>query len=69
MVAPELERLAKKRSGEIIVAKVDTEELPQVSARFGIRSIPTLILFRDGDLAQQVAGAMRAPQIEQTFGL
>jgi len=68
-VAPELEKLAKRHENRLIVAKVDTELLPQVAARFGIRSIPTLILFKDGKLAQQQAGAMSAPQLEQVFKL
>ena len=68
-VAPELEKLAKRHENKLIVAKVDTEALPQVAARFGIRSIPTLILFRDGKLAQQQAGAMSASQLEQVFRL
>lgn len=68
-VAPELEKLAKRHENRLIVAKVDTELLPQVAARFGIRSIPTLILFRDGELAQQQAGAMTAAQLEQAFAL
>jgi thioredoxin 2 len=68
-VAPELEKLARQKSGALVVAKVDTEALPQLAARFGIRSIPTLMLFRDGKLEKQVAGAMSAPQLTQAFGL
>lgn len=67
MVAPELEKLAASRAGRLVVAKVDTEALPEVAARFGIRSIPTLMLFRDGVRAREVAGAMGAAQIAQTF--
>ena len=62
-VAPELERLAAARAGSVVVAKVDTEALPEVSARFGIRSIPTMILFRGGKEASRVSGAMPASQI------
>lgn len=68
-VAPELEKLAKERRGSLVVAKVDTEALPALAARFGIRSIPTLMLFRDGKLAKQAAGAMSAAQLAQTFGV
>ncbi len=63
MVAPELEKLAGARTGGLVVAKVDTEALPQVAARFGIRSIPTMVLFRDGKEAARISGAMPANQI------
>jgi thioredoxin 2 len=62
-VAPELEKLAHQRAGQVVVAKVDTESLPQVAARFGIRSIPTMILFRDGKEVQRLSGAMPASEI------
>jgi thioredoxin 2 len=63
MVAPELEKLASGRVGEFVVAKVDTEALPDVAARFHIRSIPTMILFRGGKEAARLSGAMSASQI------
>lgn len=68
-VAPELERLAAEQAGRLIVAKVDTEALTEVAARHGIRSIPTLMLFRDGAMVKEVAGAMPAARIVQEFGL
>ncbi|MDH5671831.1 MAG: thioredoxin domain-containing protein [Myxococcales bacterium] len=69
MVAPELQKLAEASRGSLIAAKVDTEALPALAARYGIHSIPTLMLFRDGAMVQQVAGAMGAAQIEAHFGL
>jgi thioredoxin 2 len=45
------------------VAKVDTEALPEVAGRFGIRSIPTMILFRGGREAKRVSGSMPASAI------
>jgi thioredoxin 2 len=69
MVAPELEKLAAARKGEVVIAKVDTEALPEVAARYGIRSIPTLMLFRDGQQARTIAGAMPAAQIAQGLGI
>jgi thioredoxin len=62
-VAPELEKIASERAGRVITAKVDTDALPDVAGRFGIRSIPTMILFRDGHEAKRVAGAMPASAI------
>ncbi len=54
MMAPVLDRAAAQRATGLRVAKVNTDEQPQLAGRFGIRSIPTLILFRDGrELARQ----------------
>jgi thioredoxin 2 len=54
MMAPVLDRTAAERATGLRVAKVNTDEQQQLAARFGIRSIPTLILFRDGrELARQ----------------
>lgn len=69
MVAPELEKLAAQRQGEAVVAKVDTDAQPDLSARFGIRSIPTLVLFRDGREVRRVSGAMPASAIAAQLGL
>jgi thioredoxin 2 len=62
-VAPEIAKVAVQRAGKIVVAKVDTEAIPQVAARFDIRSIPTMILFRDGREAQRLSGARPAEAI------
>src|SRR5262245_58178994 len=63
MVAPELEKLARSKAGTVVVAKLDTEALPHVAGRYGIRSIPTMLLFRDGAEATRVSGAMPASAI------
>lgn len=60
MMAPVLDRMAAQRATDLRVAKVNTDEQPQLAGRFGIRSIPTLILFREGrELARQ-SGAVDA---------
>jgi thioredoxin 2 len=68
-VAPELETIARDRSGRVVVAKVDTEALPEVAARFGIRSIPTMVLMRGGKEAQRITGAMNAGQITSRLSI
>ena len=68
-VAPELAKLADSRAGSLIVAKVDTDALPEVAGRFGIRSIPTMILFRNGAEAKRVSGAMGAEAIGAQFAI
>lgn len=68
MLAPELEKVAKAREGRLVVAKVDTEALPEVAGRFGIRSIPTMIVFRRGREAERLTGLMPAATILQRVG-
>ena len=69
MVAPEVSKLAKQRTGQVVVAKVDTEALPSVAPRFDIRGIPTLIAFRGGREDKRVSGAMPADAIAQALGI
>ncbi len=57
-IAPVLEELARERVGRLKIAKVNTEEEPGLANQFGIRSIPTLVLFHDGRLIDQLAGAL-----------
>lgn len=68
-VAPELERVASDRRGKVVVAKVNTDELPDVAGRFGISAIPTMILFSGGRESKRLQGAMRAPAILQGLAL
>ena len=62
-MAPAFEKAAAELKGRVQLAKVDTERAQQVAARFGIRSIPTMILFRGGREAARVSGAMDAGSI------
>ena len=68
-VAPELVKLAKNKAGSLIVAKVDTDAMPQVASRFNIKSIPTFILFKNGDEDGRVTGAASAATIVERLGL
>ena len=56
MVAPVLDEIARESVGELLVAKVDTDRAQEVAGRYGIRSIPTLILFRAGAESERVVG-------------
>jgi len=58
MMAPHFEQIAAEMKTQVRFAKVDTEQAQGVAARFGIRSIPTLVLFNRGQEAARVAGAM-----------
>ena len=62
-MAPAFERAAAENRTRAVFAKLNTEEAQQVAARFGIRSIPTMILFRQGREAARVSGAMDARSI------
>ncbi len=69
VVAPEIAKIAASRAGSVVVLKVSTEELPDVGQRFGIQSIPTFVLFREGREIARASGAMPAAQIERAMGL
>src|SRR3989339_195357 len=58
MVAPTVEELAKEYDGRLKVGKVDVDHNQQVAMKFGIRSIPTLLIFKDGKVVEQVVGAV-----------
>lgn len=63
MIAPILEEVAKEYDGKIIVAKMDVDANQAVPAQFGIRGIPTLILFKNGAVAAQKVGALAKGQL------
>jgi thioredoxin 2 len=65
MVAPELEKVAARAAGRFIVAKVNTEALPDIGQQFAIRSIPTLAVFSHGREVTRTTGARPAAGIEQ----
>jgi thioredoxin 1 len=56
MVAPVVEELAKEYEGKAIIGKVDVDSNPNISARFGIRNIPTLLVFKDGEIVDKHVG-------------
>ena len=58
MIAPVVEELAKEYDGRLKVGKVDVDNNPEVSMRFGIRSIPTLMIFKGGKVVEQIIGAV-----------
>lgn len=64
MVAPVLEQLAIEWGDRLTIAKLNVDEAPEIAARFGVRSIPTLVLFKDGQPVQQKVGAQSAPAIK-----
>ena len=64
MIGPSLEEIAVEMKGKVKIVKLNVDENPGVAGKLGIRSIPTLMLFKDGKLAAQKVGA--APKGELT---
>ena len=64
MMSPVVSEAAKALQTSVCVAKVNTEEEPNLAARFGIRSIPTLMIFRNGKMLRQQSGAMNLPSLK-----
>ena len=67
MVSPLVEELAREYDGRFKVAKMNVDENPSIPGRYGIRSIPTLLLFRDGQLADTIVGAVGKAYIEEAM--
>lgn len=63
MVAPAVERLASDLAGKLKVVKINTDEQPELGARFGVQSIPTLILFEGGREKDRVIGVRPTPAL------
>lgn len=57
-IAPMLEEVAKDLNGKLKIAKVNVDENQELAGRYGIRSIPTLLVFKAGNVAEQMVGAM-----------
>jgi thioredoxin 2 len=64
MMAPEVERVAQRTSGTALVVKVDTEAVPELGQRFGIRSIPTVAVFKNGQVVARESGARPADDLQ-----
>ena len=65
MIAPAVHDLALEYEGKMNVAKLDVDNAPDIAARYGIRSIPALLFFKDGQPVDQIVGAMPKPQMKR----
>jgi thioredoxin 2 len=63
-IAPLVEALARKHSGRMKVVRLNVDAAPEISARFDLRGIPTLVVIRDGEEVDRLAGAPQRPQLE-----
>jgi thioredoxin 1 len=64
MIGPVLEELASEMQGQVTIAKMNLDENPLTPSKYGIRSIPTLMLFKNGQLAATKVGAMPKPALQ-----
>jgi thioredoxin 1 len=68
-VAPVLEKIAEERGDELKLVKVNIDEEQGLSVRYGVMSIPTMILFREGEPAAAAVGAQPKSALERSLGL
>ena len=64
MVAPIVEELAAEKEGSLKVVKMDVDNNPDTAMKYGIRSIPTLLMFKNGEVIDQIIGAIPKSMIE-----
>lgn len=65
MVGPIVEELAEEYEGKAKIGKVDVDNNPEISAKYGIRSIPSLLIFKDGEVVDQIVGAVPKAQLKK----
>ena len=65
MIAPALEEISKSLDGKVKIVKLNVDENPNTAAKFGIMSIPTLMLFKNGQMASRQVGAAPRAKLEQ----
>jgi thioredoxin 1 len=65
MIAPFIDEAASEYAGKLSVVKLNVDESPNIAAKFGIRSIPTLMLFKDGAVQAQKVGAFSKSQLTE----
>lgn len=69
MIAPLIEEITNEYQGKVKVGKLDVDNNPQVSMQYGIRSIPTLLIFKGGKVADQIIGAVSKNTITSKLDL
>ena len=68
MVAPVLEQLASEYAGRLKIAKLNVDENPATASKYGIQSIPTMLLFKNGSHVNSLVGALPKNEIERHLG-
>ncbi|MCR5578430.1 MAG: thioredoxin [Prevotella sp.] len=65
MVAPIITKLAEKYDGKVVIGKCDVEENEELASEFGIRNIPTILLFKNGDVIEKIVGAQTEAKLDE----
>jgi thioredoxin 1 len=65
MVAPIIEELSHDYEGKVTIGKVNVDDTPEIAGKFGIRSIPTIIMFKDGEVMETQIGALPKEHLKQ----
>ena len=68
MMAPIVDQIAEEKAGSIKVGKIDIDQCPELAAQFGVMSIPTLIVFKNGQVACKNVGLVPKANVEQMLG-
>ena len=69
MLGPVIAQVADEQEGKVTVAKINVDDSPALARRFGIRSIPTLMLFKDGEAVNTTMGYLPKEKVEEFIGL
>ena len=64
-LAPAVEELSKELDGQVLVANVNVDENPSIPTRYGIRAVPTFILFKKGELVEQMVGVVSKDALKE----
>jgi len=67
MLAPILDELATEYTGRVRIGKINIDEFQELAAQYGIRSIPTLLLFKKGQVAEQLVGLRSKRDLKSSF--
>ena len=67
MIAPVVEALASENSGSVKVCKVNVDDSPMVAQQFGVSSIPTLIVFKDGEVVERLVGVQPKGRLQEAL--
>lgn len=67
MLGPTFERLAERYGEQVTFAKIDVDELPDIANKFSVRSIPTLVLLKDGNVVERLVGARSEKELAEVL--